>query len=67
MGKRHESHDDPRSGFGSAPESVHPSEDEDTFRERCLKDRESLSPRESADCAGSDLAELYENEEDGGS
>ncbi|GEM_PF-2014011 len=51
----------------NTPNTPAPAEDDDEFHERCRTDRESLSPRESADCAGADLAELYENEEDGGS
>ena len=34
---------------------------------RCREDRTTLTPKESADCAGAEMAELYENEEDGGS
>jgi len=41
--------------------------EDDELREKCETDRESLSPRETAGCAGADIAELYENEEDGGS
>jgi len=59
--------DERRTSLGNAPDTPLPGEDEESFRERCDKDLESLSPRETADCAGADLAELYENEEDGGS
>ncbi len=53
--------------LGGAPDTSAPGGDMDEVRERCANDRESLTPRETADCAGTDLAELYENEEDGGS
>jgi hypothetical protein len=56
-----------RSSLGGAPDTPLPGEDDDAFRERCGSHPETLTPRESADCAGADLAELYENEEDGGS
>jgi hypothetical protein len=63
-----QSHDEERrTSLGDAPDTPLPGEDEEAFRERCDTDIESLSPRETADCAGADLAELYENEEDGGS
>lgn len=56
-----------RSSLGGAPDTPLPGEDDETFRERCDTQPGTLTPRESADCAGADLAELYENEEDGGS
>jgi len=59
--------DEHRTSLGGAPDTPSPAEDEESFRERCDSDLESLSPKETADCAGADLAELYENEEDGGS
>lgn len=59
--------DERRSSLGDAPDTPLPGEDEESFRERCDSDIESLTPRETSDCAGADLAELYENEEDGGS
>jgi hypothetical protein len=59
--------DEHRKSLGDKPDTPLPGEDEEAFRERCGTDLESLSPRETADCAGADLAELYENEEDGGS
>lgn len=40
--------------------------DVDSAVELC-EDREQLAPHETADCAGADLAEQYDNEEDGGS
>lgn len=52
-----------REALGGAPDTPEDSE----LRERCRSDRESLTPKESADCAGQELSELYENEEDGGS
>jgi hypothetical protein len=42
-------------------------EDSDVLEERCRDDREALSPKETADCAGMELVKEYENEEDGGS
>lgn len=51
---------------GKAPVSEE-SVEADERRERCATDRESLTPKETADCAGSELADRYENEEDGGS
>jgi hypothetical protein len=42
-------------------------EDAVSVSDRCDSDRESMTPRETADCAGSDLAKEYDNEEDGGS
>lgn len=59
--------EDYRSSLGGAPDMPPSGEDDEGFRERCDSDLESLSPRQTADCAGADLAELYENEEDGGS
>ncbi len=37
------------------------------LEEACATERESMTPRQTADCAGADLARLYDNEEDGGS
>lgn len=51
-------------GADSTKESVEP---EDSIRERCRTDRDSMEPHETADCAGTGIAEAYENEEDGGS
>lgn len=56
-----------RNSLGNAPDSASPVDDPEAFRDTCQTDRDALSPRETADCAGSGLAELYENEEDGGS
>ncbi len=58
---------DERGALGDKPLTQPPAGDMADLREKCQSDRDSLSPRETADCAGSDLAELYENEEDGGS
>lgn len=44
-----------------------PGEDEGELIERCRNERESMTPNETADCAGATLTEEYENEEDGGS
>ncbi|MBI5232242.1 MAG: hypothetical protein HY876_08775 [Coriobacteriales bacterium] len=43
-----------------------PDDDEDRL-ERCVTDRESLTPSETSDCAGMEIAEEFQNEEDGGS
>jgi hypothetical protein len=50
--------------LGSAP--VTPASEDGTL-ERCHAERADLSPKETALCAGLDLAERTENEEDGGS
>lgn len=54
---------DDREALGGAPATP----EDDELREKCRTDRSALTPRQTADCAGSDLSELYENEEDGGS
>jgi len=53
--------------LGGAPVSGGPDEDKDAFRDKCRTERDTMSPRETSDCAGTDLADEYENEEDGGS
>lgn len=53
-----------RDALGGAPGTPVPDEE---LLERCETDRAGLTPKETADCAGLELAELYENEEDGGS
>lgn len=55
--------DNERDSLGGKP--VTPVDEE--LAERCLDDREGLTPKETADCTGQELSELYENEEDGGS
>ena len=61
----HDEHDlSGRESLGGAPETPVPDEG---LHERCDTDRASLTAKETADCAGIELAELYENEEDGGS
>jgi hypothetical protein len=35
--------------------------------EECASDRDGLTARETADCAGGDLVKEFDNEEDGGS
>lgn len=56
-----------RLSLGKAPVSGGVGEDIDALRKRCATERDTMAPRETADCAGTDLAEQYENEEDGGS
>jgi hypothetical protein len=56
---------------GLGPEDMPPSagseEDREELRRRCDDERETMTPRDTADCAGTSLAEEYEREEDGGS
>lgn len=59
--------DETRAGFEDAPASGRDGEDALEPRERCRTERDALTPRETADCAGADLVDAYENEEDGGS
>jgi len=49
------------------PEVPVKAEDRDEMREACAGDRKEMDPHDTADCAGLDLVELYEQEEDGGS
>lgn len=42
-------------------------EGRDVMREACAGSREHMDPHDTADCAGLDLVEQYEQEEDGGS
>ena len=62
MDSKAEYHDD-REALDGAPAT--PKDEE--LRKKCRTDRSALTPRQTADCAGDDLVELYENEEDGGS
>ena len=62
MDSKAENHDD-REALGGSPAMPK----DEKLREKCRTDRATLTPRQTADCAGGDLAELYENEEDGGS
>lgn len=43
------------------------SSDSEALQERCKDDRDELTPKETASCAGMELVREYENEEDGGS
>lgn len=49
------------------PPSAGSDEDAASVHERCATERDAMTPRETADCAGTSLAEEYEREEDGGS
>jgi hypothetical protein len=49
------------------PASGGPDEDRQQLRDRCTDERETMTPQETADCAGTALAEEFEGEEDGGS
>lgn len=53
--------------MGDAPDVPAPGGDADELTRRCAEERETMKPHETADCAGAELSELYENEEDGGS
>ncbi len=44
-----------------------PGGDENELIRACEEDRGSLTPKETADCAGATLVERYEIDEDGGS
>jgi hypothetical protein len=58
---------DDLSPLGDAPASGGVDEDRAEFLRKCDTERDTLTPRETSDCAGAELAEEYENEEDGGS
>ena len=58
---------EPESALGNAPVSGGVGEDRDEFLERCETERDTMTPKETSDCAGAELADAYENEEDGGS
>ena len=49
------------------PASGGPDEEREGLRGRCKDERETMTPQETADCAGTALAEEFEREEDGGS
>lgn len=49
------------------PASGGPDEDRAQLRERCRDERETMTPKETSECAGTALAEEFEGEEDGGS
>ena len=53
--------------LGDAPESAAAGEEHDELLRRCETERDTLSPKETSDCAGAEIADAYENEEDGGS
>ena len=55
------------SSLGDAPESATPGDDREELRRRCDVERDTMTPKETSDCAGSEIADEYENEEDGGS
>lgn len=58
-------------GTDDAPEDKPPSggpdEDRSQLRERCRDERETMTPKETAECAGTAIPEEFEREEDGGS
>lgn len=53
--------------LGGAPDSAAGGEDAEDFLRRCESERDTMSPKETSDCAGAEIADAYENEEDGGS
>ncbi len=53
-----------RGSLGGAPDM--PASGEGVM-DRCRTERDDLTPKETAHCAGVELAERTENEEDGGS
>jgi hypothetical protein len=57
----------PEGPLGDAPESAAGGENRDEFLERCETERDTMTPKETSDCAGAEIADAYENEEDGGS
>jgi len=57
--------DDDRTPAG--PSVPVPGGDEDALIKRCTEDRDKLTPHETADCVGAEIAEKYLNDEDGGS
>jgi hypothetical protein len=57
----------PAGNEGAPPESVTPGGDAEELRRRCDTERDTMSPKETSDCAGTGIADAYENEEDGGS
>lgn len=59
LGTQNEPEDKPPSGG--------PDEDREGLRRRCRDERETMMPRETAECAGTALSEEFEREEDGGS
>lgn len=59
--------DETRAGFEYPAASDRDEEGVAESRELCRTERDALTPRETADCAGADLVDAYENEEDGGS
>lgn len=64
-GREHEHIED--LGPEGTPPSGGPEDEREDLRRRCDDERETMTPRETADCAGTGLAEEYEREEDGGS
>lgn len=59
-------HDESAPDSPRGPDVPVPVEDADEMRRRCHEEREDLTPHETADCAGAEYVERYENEEDGG-
>ena len=66
-GEREERDELDELGPNAKPESGGPDEERADLRERCATERETMVPHETAECAGTALAEEFEREEDGGS
>lgn len=64
--EENEMHDESAPDSPRGPEVPVPVEDADELRRRCREERDTLTPHETADCAGAEYVERYENEEDGG-
>ncbi len=61
-------HDDKERVESQGPPSLGGAEDEVARkREVCSADRTGMEPRETAECTGTELADRYNNDEDGGS
>lgn len=60
-------HDDDDDRTLAGPRIPVPETTDAELLERCVDEREDLTPHETADCAGAEIADKYLNEEDGGS
>ena len=58
--QRHERSDGPPALGGTEDEAARK-------REICASDREGMEPHQTAECTGAELADRYNNDEDGGS
>jgi hypothetical protein len=60
-------YEDKRTSMGDKPDIPRVEESGEAVEDACANDRDTLTPRQTADCAGREVAERYEQEEDGGS